>query len=149
MERLQSWIEDAWNSKGVLRAAPLAGGPPRTVAKLPQIGPSMGTPRMFAHGGEVLLAVGRTVLAVDAAGKQRVLLKAKLPVGAVTANDDHIAVLLAPDNAPWSVAVAPRAGGRARPLAELRRAPYHRHPLALARGMVCTLLGELVVGAPI
>ena len=110
----------------------------------------MATPRVAVSRGEILVAVRNEVLAVGLDGGSRRLITAPGPVRAIAADRERVGLLVAPerDDDPWTFAVAPRDGGDARPLASFERRPFHRHPLVLARGHVCTIVGDRVVGAP-
>ncbi len=140
------FVEAGWRHDGTLRAAPLAGGKVERVAKVPVLTSSMGTPRYVLEGGEILLAIGDHVTAVDPGGRPRRLIEAKTPIHAIAADAAHVALLVG-DERRWSIAVAPRSGGSARIAATFERAPYHRHPLVIARGRACTLLGDRVIAA--
>jgi hypothetical protein len=145
-----AWLAQGWSSSGQLFVLELAHDrEPTRLAGVPLLGPSMGSPRMAIEGDEVLIALSDHVLAIDRAGRARRALEARSPIRAIAADARHIALIVGEDDAPWSLAVAPRTGGHARTLASFARRPYDRHPLVIARGLACTLLGDRVIGAPL
>lgn len=147
------FVDAGWRAGGTLSAVPLAGGDVVRIARLPELGASMASPRYAVEGSEVLIAVGEHVLAIDARGDARRIIstrKAGARIHAIAADQTHVALLVGEDserNPPWSIAVAPRAGGRATTLATFARAPYHRHPLVLARGRACIVAGDRILAA--
>lgn len=146
------FIEAGWRGGGTLCSVPLAGGKIERVTKVPELGPSMGSPRYVIEGREILLAVGDHVLAIDAEGRTRRLVDASKPIRAIAADATHVALVIGEDggrDSPWTLAVAPRSGGHARGLASFSRAPYHRHPLSIARGRACTVVGDQIIAVPL
>lgn len=146
------WIEGGWNGGGVVRRAAIDGGEVETLASVPSLGPSMGSPRLVFSEGELLIALPDHVLAIDASGRAARIAGSSRPIRAIAADARHIALVLGEESdrdPPWSIAVLPRAGGAPREVATFARAPYHRHPLVLARGLACTLSGDRVIAAPL
>jgi hypothetical protein len=144
------FVEAGWRGGGTLCKAPLAGGAIARVASIPALGPSMAAPRYVIEGGEALVALGDHVSAIDARGRARRLIEAGAPIQAIAADATHVALVLGLDgdrDSPWSLAVAPRGGGKARAIASFARAPYHRHPLVLARGRACTIADDRIIAA--
>ncbi len=148
----RAWfLEAGWRGGGTLCSAPLGGGDVARAATVPELGPSMGTPRWLVDGSGILLPVGKSVLAIDAEGASRVLIDAPNRIHAIAADADHVALVVGDDDGDdrkrWSIAAAPRTGGTARILASFERAPYHRHPLVVARGRACTVVDQRVLAA--
>ncbi|MCB9596575.1 MAG: hypothetical protein H6719_27875 [Sandaracinaceae bacterium] len=146
------WLAGGWNGDGEIWRAPIDGGPAASFARVPSLGPSMATPRVVFSEGELLVALPDRVLAFDPSGRSRSLLVSKAPLRAIAADAQHLAFVVgAPGGAdsPWSLAVAPRAGGPLEAVGTFARAPYYRHPLVLARGAACTVAGDRVIAAPL
>jgi hypothetical protein len=147
------FVTGAFSGNGALHRVPWRGGRVEEVCALPRLGASMATPRILVSRGEVLLASGTSVLAVPlTGGAPREIVRATLPVRAIAAENDLLALVLGDedvDRGVWSLARASREGGSAEIVATFARAPYHRHPLVVARGMACTVLGDRLIGVPI
>jgi hypothetical protein len=146
------WVQEAFNGSGEIRRASIEGGAIETLAQIAKLGPSMASPRLVFSEHELLVGLPDGVIAIDAGGRTRRIVEAGSPIRAIAADESHIALIVGEDGTkdpPWSFAAAPRAGGRARVLASFARAPYHRHPLVIARGHAVTTLGDRIIAAPL
>lgn len=100
--------------------------------------------------GELLVPVQKEIRAYDlASGKSRVLIRAPHRVYAIRATETHLAIVMGDEDKAWFVASAPRTGGKVKKLACFSRAPYHRHPLVIARGHAIILSDARIVGVPL
>ncbi len=162
--RLDTWNSDAWLEDGPallrllaergtgepLRCVPWIGGEARTVCSLPLLGPSMGTPRIVASEGQVLVAADKRILAVDPrSGRSYALATADGTVRAIAACASWIALLVGSesDDANWEVPGVQRRGGNAERIGRFSRAPYHRHALVIAQDRACATAGDKVIAA--
>lgn len=132
-----------WMSEDELRRARIDDGTIDTIARIDPLGASMGTPRLVFARGELFVAFPDRIEAIE---RKRRVAKSKLPIRALAIDAEHIVALVGEERE-WSFAIAD--GERLRTLASFSRAPYHRHPLVIARGHACTVLGDRVIGAPL
>jgi hypothetical protein len=135
-----------------LRSVSWSGGRSHSLCDLPWLGASMGSPRVVASEGEVLVAIAAEVRAIDAkTGRARTLVSADAPVAAIAATPRVVAMVLGrdEDGERWCLAVAPREGGAVRRLGSFSRATYHRHALVIAGPWACTTAGDRILAARI
>jgi hypothetical protein len=143
------WMRGGWNSGTELWRAKLGSGAGERLASVPEIGPSMATPRWIASQGELLVTSKDEVLVVHRAARATRLCRSPGPLRAIAANTTTIALLVGEDDRPWLLATLPRSGGVPRIIASFQRAPYHRHALVLSRGHACIPIGDRIYAAPI
>jgi hypothetical protein len=138
---------------GTIHRVAWAGGKVEKVVAIPDLEYSVdASPRYSVWGHELFVAIKKEVRAIELeTGKSRVLLRAPHPVHAVRADETHIALVMGEEDEDWFLGATPRreSGDGVRKLASFRRAPYHKHPLLIARGHAVTLSNDRIIAAPL